>query len=154
MLGLLVISIILSACATMLKIDETFTSKNPDYNKTYTFSKSKCLENVKKSLKDLGTSVDQVIKDKVISDKWEIMRTAEATTSAYSYTSYAVQNVITAKIYVDVIEKEKATCTVTISKIRAWENTTEYEKIDIEQAKQKIAVPFFKNLDERMISEI
>lgn len=139
-------------CASLERVDETYTQKTPGFSKIYSISKSKCIESVKKSLKDMGTSAEEIQSDKIISERWEFMKMAEAVSSNFQYSAYstAIQYSIAAKLYIDVEDIGKEKCEVRISKVRAWENTSEYEKLDVAQVKSKITVPFFKNLDERV----
>jgi hypothetical protein len=141
----LILFMFLQSCGTMVVMDESYTTKNPVFQKTFTASRAKCESAVVKSFKDLGSSLQEKNASELVSEKWVVHEGAYASGSAYSAVATKFEQ--KAKLYVRVQPREKG-CSVLISRVRAWNNNVEFEKLELGFTKARVVDPFFKSIAE------
>lgn len=143
----LVLLFTLASCAHMEKIDSAYTSKDPSFQKSYAKNQQQCLAATVKAVKDMGAGIDEQKGLELSTTKWVAHESAEGSGSGGYYV--ATYNKQEAKLYVKVSGTQK-NCNVAVTRVRAWNNNVEYEKLNLAFTKARVVEPFFKNLEERM----
>ncbi|MCB9072558.1 MAG: hypothetical protein H6623_02975 [Bdellovibrionaceae bacterium] len=141
------LSIFAIGCSHMETVNETYTATDPAFQRSFEKPKSDCLQASVKTLKEMGAGIDSQSGQEVISTRYNAFRFATTTGTASSATS--VMNDQQAKIYLHVEDDGKG-CAVKMTRVRAWNNGQEFEKIDVDFTKKMVATPFFRDLSERL----
>lgn len=141
MYSFLILSLV--GCAHTERIDENYTKTDPSFQKSFSKAKKQCLDATEATLKDMGAGIDSKNEDEIISQR-------------YNAFAYAVGNANMAQLQQEQIKLyfkvsgEGKNCLVKLTKVRAWNNGSEYEKIALDFTKKNVVSPVFSDLTERL----
>jgi hypothetical protein len=145
--SLLVVPALLSACATVAKVDESYTAQDPAFTRSFAKSPKSCIAATTLALKDLGAAVESQKDGTIVSERYSVFDYAESSGSAY-YAKTSLNRQM-GKLYLKVSGGD-AGCVVRVLRVRAWENNAEFDAINVDFTKSNVTGPFFKNLEERL----
>lgn len=133
----------LVGCAHIERIDENYTKTDPEFQRSFNKTKKQCLDATEATIKDIGAEIESKNANEIISQRY----------NAFSYVTgnanmaQLIQE--QAKIYVKV-SGEGNNCVISLVRVRAWSNGSEYEKIDLDFTKKNVVKPFFSDVNERL----
>lgn len=142
----------LSSCAHMERIDKTYTSKDPAFQRTYAKPTEECVSASVKSLKDMGAPVESQTDSELVTERYDAYQfavTRGGISPAGSVNAKTQINRQQAKLYLD-FSREGNGCKVHIARVRAWNNGQEFEQLDVDFTKNVVVQPFFSELTERL----
>lgn len=143
-IGIFALSFLLVAgCASMVKMDENYLSKNA--RSSYNYSQSKCYDAAKTVIKDLGGEIQKEKKKehKFVTTRFNIHQVVQAYGSPYGMTATTTKE--DHKFYIGV-SGDKESCIVQILKYRVWTNNKELTEINEKFVKPRVFDSFFNDL--------